>query len=273
MKNNTRIKKFLLMAISVVLVAGISVGLTLAYLTDTTIVKENNFKPAGGITGKVLEPSYTQDVTFQPGDHIHKDPTIDNDTESYPIWTGAKLTFKISVKQQLKSGSDSEYEDVWETVTYSVFQKYAKMTTTAAGTTEAFGTNWASDGADRSGSLFLHYTNSLAANSSAGETNPDNKGHGGTLGTTTTDATNAIFEYVYIEPAIRIEQLESGSYRDTVNPAGPSMSDVYKQFKIKILIDGYGVLNDSGVDTLTSLSAANQTSVINEIKTGLGYAS
>ncbi len=267
MKNNTRIKKFLLMAISVVLVAGISVGLTLAYLTDTTIVKENNFKPAGGITGKVLEPSYTQDVSFQPGDHIHKDPTIDNDTESYPIWTGAKLTFKISVKQ------DNSNQDVWETVSYSVFKKYAKMTTAADGTTEVFGNYWESDGADSSGSLFLHYTKSLAANSSAGETNPDNKGHGGTLGSTTTDATSAIFDYVYIEPAIRIEQLETGSYRDTVNTAGPSVSDVYEQFKIKILIDGYGVLNDSGVDALTSLSAEDQTSVINEIKTGLGYAS
>ena len=51
------------------------------------------------------------------------------------------------------------------------------------------------------------------------------------------------------------------------------MSDVYEQFKIKILIDGYGVLNDSGKTAMDATPSIADQAVINEIQTGLGYAS
>lgn len=258
MKDNKKFTKLLLASLSVVLVIGISVSATLAYLTATTQVKENNFHSASAVTGQVLEPHYTEDVNYQPGDIIHKDPLIDNDTEQFPIFVGAKLSFKINVTG-----------NTWETVSYETFKKYAVMRTDSNKTfTEALNSNWTKLAAATDGNLYVYYKNSIAADTSASETNPDTLGHGGSAGTDTTDATAPIFDYVYINPDIRIQGApESGdiwTVRTTVNPEGPSANDVYEKFNIKIFIDGYGVMNAAGDTNIT-------TAAIDEIKTNLGY--
>lgn len=260
MKDNKKFTKLLLASLSVVLVVGISVSATLAYLTATTKVKENNFRSTSAVQGQVLEPSYLTDVNYQPGDTINKDPLIDNDTKDYPIWVAAKLTFKINV-----TGT------TWETVSYETFKKYAVMRTDSNKTfTEALNTDWTKLAAASDGNLYVYYNNSIAADTSAGESAPDTKGHGGSAGTDTTDATAPIFDYVYINPDIRIQSgLQSGetsTLRTTVNPNGPSNADIYQQFNIKIFIEGYGVMNDTG-----ETSISGKTAVIEELQNGLGY--
>ena len=232
MKDNKKFTKLLLASLSVVLVIGISVSATLAYLTATTQVKENNFHSASDVTGQVLEPSYTTDVNYQPGDIIHKDPLIDNDTEQFPIFVGAKLSFSINV-----TGT------TYTPVSYETFKKYAVMRTDSDKTfTEALNGNWTKLNAASDGNLYVYYNNSIAADTSAGESDPNAKGHGGSAGTDATDATA----------------------RTTVNPDGPSADDVYEKFNIKIFIDGYGVMNAAGAANIT-------TAAIDEIKTNLGY--
>ena len=258
MKDNKKFTKLLLASLSVVLVIGISVSATLAYLTATTQVKENNFHSASDVTGQVLEPSYTTDVNYQPGDIIHKDPLIDNDTEQFPIFVGAKLSFSINV-----TGT------TYTPVSYETFKKYAVMRTDSNKTfTEVLNSNWTKLNAASDGNLYVYYNNSIAADTSAGESDPNAKGHGGSAGTDATDATASIFNYVYINPNIRIQGApESGdtwTVRTTVNPDGPSADDVYEKFNIKIFIDGYGVMNAAGAANIT-------TAAIDEIKTNLGY--
>lgn len=264
MKDNKKFTKLLLATLSVVLVAGISVSATLAYLTATTQIKENNFKSTSAVTGQVLEPSYTTDVNYQPGDTIHKDPLIDNDTEDFPIWVAAKLSFKINVTG-----------DSWETVSYETFKKYAVMRTDDTKTfAEALNSNWTSFGTASDGNLYVYYNSSIAKDSPLGESDPGEKGHGGSAGTGSSldDATAPIFNYVYINPAIRIQSAPESGYthtvRTTVNTAGPSANDAYDKFNIKIFIDGYGVMNDSS-DT----SISGKTAVLNELKEGLGFPS
>ena len=258
MKDNKKFTKLLLASLSVVLVAGISISATLAYLTATTQIKENNFHSASDVTGQVLEPSYTTDVNYQPGDTIHKDPLIDNDTAQFPIFVGAKLRFQINVTG-----------NTWDNVSYAVFSQYAVMRTNETKTfTEALNGNWTKLAPAQDGNLYVYYNSSIAKDTNAGETNPDTLGHGGSAGNDITDATAPIFDYVYINPNIRIQGApESGDtwrVRTTVNPEGPSANDVYEKFNIKIFIDGYGVMNGAGAATIT-------TAAIDEIKTNLGY--
>ena len=118
MKDNIRQgrRKALLMAMAVILVAVVSVSMTLTYLTAMTNEKVNSFTASTtGLTGEVLEPGYntTNSSKVNPGDTYYKDPLIVNTTQDESMWVGAKMSFKLNGKN----------------VSYDTFKHYVSLYT------------------------------------------------------------------------------------------------------------------------------------------------
>lgn len=234
-KKNKGARKVLLVAISAALVAVISVGSTLAYLTARSNTKTNTFTASGNITGEVIEPDAEFDKfdDWAPGEEIAKNPMIDNDTKDYEIWTGAKLSFQIDI--------GSGYKDV----PYSTFVKYVTINGLA-------GSGWSeyTAGVKADGNKYYYYNTALAADGgdSTEKNYGDSTAKGGTTGAATTDNTTAIFTSVTPNPAITIrEKSASETYVTTINANGPQTGDIYQKFLFKITVNGYGVKKESTV--------------------------
>lgn len=268
-KKTSKAKKVLLMATSCVLVAAISVGLTLAYLTAKTNEKDNKFIPSKGIKGEVIEPNYeiAKALNFKPGDVINKDPKVDNDTPEADIWVGAKIQFKISVKQQLKSGSTTEYEDVWEEVDYNTFKQYVAVTdyvgdmttTPTSNTTTGVWKRMTSPSGDKADYFFFDRILLRQPTDDTTESNGSDVTNStalGTTGTSTADNSSDLFTKVTPNAAIRIDPSYEGTFANSVKTTAALSTDVFKQFKFKILITGYGVKDDA---TITKTTAAGET--------------
>lgn len=233
-KKNKGARKVLLVAISVALVAVISVGSTLAYLTARSNTKTNTFTASGNITGEVLEPNADFDKfdDWVPGETIPKNPMIDNDTKEYSIWVGAKLSFQIDIGNG------------YETVPYSTFARYVTLNGLAGDGWTAF------DNAKSDGNLYYYYNSALAAD--GGDSTEKNynssDAKGGSTGNSTADNTNAIFNSVTPDDAITIrEKSDTESYVTTINANGPQTGDIYQKFLFKITVNGYGVKKESTV--------------------------
>lgn len=93
-------KKTLIIAISVLLVAVMSVGATLAYFTAMT-EPVNNVFTLGSVSAELSEDAWTGDHKIMPGDTEPKDPTITLTTGSEPAW--AFITIKITDAAALKT--------------------------------------------------------------------------------------------------------------------------------------------------------------------------
>ncbi len=233
-KKNKGLRKVLLVAISVALVAAVSVSATLAYLTARSNTKTNTFTASGNITGEVIEPNAEFDKfdDWVPGETIVKNPMVDNDTSEYAIWVGAKLSFQIDIG------------DGYESVPYSTFAKYVVVNGLG-------GDGWtAYDNAKNDGNLYYYYNSALAAD--GGDTTEKNYGSsdakGGTTGASTDDSTKAIFDSVTPVSAITIrEKSDSESYVTTINPNGPQEGEIYQKFLFKITVSGYGVKQETTV--------------------------
>lgn len=247
---NRGVRKVLLMAISVALVAAVSVSATLAYLTAKTDPAVNTFTASGGITGEVIEPDteFEKFEHFVPGEEIKKNPMIDNDTLDYDIWVGAKLEFQIDVGKG------------FTTVPYSTFSKYVTLN------------NWLGSGWNKySASVksdnftYLYYNSTIKSEKTATGSGADstethydggNK-QGGTTGTSTQDNTSAIFTSVTPSKDITIRELpteEQGSYA-TINANGPQANEVYQKFNFKIIVTGYGVKAEATVSASEAQTA------------------
>lgn len=217
-KKNKGARKVLLMMISVVLVAAISVSATLAYLTAQTDEKVNSFTPSGGITGEVLEPSFnnSSDYTYNPGNEIAKDPLIQNTTTDASIYVGAKLDFYIKVTG-----------DTYTQVSYDKFAKYVAI---KYGSTTGFNTtNWTDVTSqvknNDNGSKYFVYKTAIGKADTTNPTSANN--YAGA------DSTQPIFTSVTPSANIRIETLpaytgDTRSYTTTIDDAAPSSTKIYQ---------------------------------------------
>lgn len=277
-KKNSRAKKVLLMATSCVLVAGISVGATLAYLTAKTNDKDNKFKASGGIKGEVLEPTWdvSKATNFAPGDEIPKDPKIDNDTSDANVWVGAKIEFFLDV------GNGDEEVD------YATFSKFATLTGWV-------GTDWnelSSTKTNDKASYYFYNKLLLADTNNATDEMDGNNYKTNTLGnhitgSQTTDNTTDLFTKVTPAGGIDINPKYVASNPNTAQgqmipmydnngtmtaktlvtevadlPADADDIDLNKlaftKFNFKIKITGYGIKDDIDV-TGTTGTGANKT--------------
>ena len=97
-----RIQKVILGATSVALVAGVSAGLTLAYLTDTTDEQINIFTNSPTITAKLTETDWDNDTTGTY-DGTNKDKTTGEKTE------GVGTTITNDNNDTNKTGKDATW--------------------------------------------------------------------------------------------------------------------------------------------------------------------
>lgn len=125
------LSKTLLILTAIVLVAAISISVTLAYLTAETEVRNNVFTSAANISGETIEPygeeagepgsNSNVNYTYQPGNTYDKDPLIHNKTLDSDVYVGARLDFYIAVT---KDGNDNP---VYRQVPYDLFTKYVTI--------------------------------------------------------------------------------------------------------------------------------------------------
>lgn len=92
-KHNFR--KGLLAASALVLVAAISVGATLAYLTASSREVTNTFTAGEGINITLTEPYYVAEEYRTPGSTFTKDPQVNNTSEDSPVYVVASLSYYI----------------------------------------------------------------------------------------------------------------------------------------------------------------------------------
>lgn len=97
-------KKNLTIILSVVLVAAIAIGLTLAYLFSRTDPVTNVFTFAENIRGDLEEPNWDSDnaLNLVPGKKVEKDPQITNtSTNAVTEYAAIKLTFQNGKGEKL----------------------------------------------------------------------------------------------------------------------------------------------------------------------------
>ncbi len=88
-------KKKTMIGLSILLVAAIAIGATMAYLNAKTNTAENVFTFADNIRGKLLEPNWEPLTTpLTPGAEVRKDPMIQNTSDNgVDTYVALQLTF------------------------------------------------------------------------------------------------------------------------------------------------------------------------------------
>lgn len=235
-KKNKGARKILLIAISVVLVAAVSVSATLAYLTAATEEKDNEFKASGSISGKVIEPNYDQDKAnnYLPGVPVPKNPMIDNDSANdYEIYVGARLDFYIDL------GNDGTYDQV----SYADFIKFVDITTLPTGTSlpateDGVWYDITPSTGNTTGSKYYFYNKVLAKNDGDSGSN-ENAG---------ADTTAELFTSVTVKKELTLSS--DGDAITQADVTAGTLNKTYNGFKYKIKVTGYGTKNE--VDTTAS---------------------
>ncbi len=115
-------KKNLIIALSLMLIAVISVGATLAYFSAQTNTVTNMFT-LGSISATLTEPDWDPDAEhlLMPGDSYLKDPTINIGATSQPAWVFIKVTITdaaalqaaVSAGNGILDGIAADLADGW----------------------------------------------------------------------------------------------------------------------------------------------------------------
>ena len=280
-KKNKTMRKAMLMVIASVLVAAVSIGATLAYLTAVTEEKDNIFYASGGIDPKWVEPNFDSEVAlvYKPGDDVDKDPIVHNNTDDLGIYVGAKVDFYIAFDG-----------NTYTRVPYELFEEYVTIdwNTTGYDTTNCPGAKWTevtddvteiadtktakntsdlvkSDNSTKyKWSKYYLYDLEIGkkkSNDSAIDDDTYESGFSEAVYTASnTDASAPLFTKVTPDAKIMISTDSDSTTATKLKKSGPVVTDIYKNFDFKIIINGWGV------------SSANTTKAAaqDEIKTHLG---
>lgn len=224
-KKNKSARKVLLVGIAAVLVAAISVGSTLAYLSAITTTATNTFTASGNIKGRVLEPAWTSSVSsdaseYIPGRTYAKDPTVDNETSDAAVYVGAKLVFKVDV------GDGAGFT----TVSYDAFTHFVTLSVNPGTGWTAVASTDAELPADGATNKYYLYTPLLTKDADSGATYTDGA----------TDHTTPLFESVTPSKDINIKS-DGGATISNVTANANLKSLVFKKFEFKILVYAHGV--------------------------------
>lgn len=124
-KNNTKLKTVLKSAAALTVVACVTIGATLALLSDSTEEVTNTFTPGGGIEIDLTEPNWNingEADHFAPGSEIPKDPTVTvPGTSSEDEYVAATVSYYVDLN------GDKEYT-ADEKISYDEFTStYAKI--------------------------------------------------------------------------------------------------------------------------------------------------
>ncbi len=261
-----------------VLVAAVSVSFTLAYLTAQTKVLDNQFTASGGITGEVLEPKFDKEEAnkYLPGKEVSKDPMIQNETTDASVYVGARLDFYIDV-------TDGES---WEQVSYETFNKFvnikydSKEFNTGTGDTQTWTdiTATADSSQDNKSKYFMYnkvlepYDSSKVEDGGIGYTNDDNDNTKPIFTSVTADANITISDE---SVGLKANVTENSAISNITKEGNVFYTDgvkntkcVFKNFKFKIVINGYGVKDDSSLGSeADGKKTAAQALIIAGLKT------
>lgn len=252
-KKNKGARKVLLMCTAAVLVAAISVGVTLAYLTAQTATKTNEFRTLGAIDAELQETNYDGDPTgntaysFTPGQTVPKNPTIDNNSPNdKEIYVGAKVTFYVY------------FDGVKTAVKYSDF---SKLVTVAGLPTEptAVANIPAADSYSQGKWLYIKEDSTTSPYSRYYFYDKLLKKDGAA---SSADVTAALFSSVTVDKDLHI--VTDGKTTTTKMSAAILSNDydniiagTYDGFKYEIVINGYAVTNDHVGDISGTSTTAN----------------
>ncbi len=148
MKKQTMKKTILGLSLAAVL----GLGGTFAYLTATTGEKVNNFTSDNNINGRTEEEFDKQTASdYQPGDLIHKQPTVSIDAGSESAWVGLKVEYIDSKGNALPYDKFSKLATVED---FNVGEGATQWTKSAHGNTEFYIYNTALTGGTKATPLF-----------------------------------------------------------------------------------------------------------------------
>ena len=255
------------MAIATVLVIAVSVSATLAFLTDSTVKRDNVFiGKSNEIKGSIKEPSFnsTKKYYYSPGKTTPKDPMVQNDSLDDAIYTGVKVTFWINA---------SDTADAYVQVPYSVFDDYV---TVKYGSSDGFNTtdwtevsawrNPTAAGYDANAKYFIY--NSTLAKTDGTDAVANEASNGA-------DTTKALFssvkmsEYIHIPENVNSTKKVINALRgnDTatnkiyIDDAGAKLNSTnqydqdFEQCDFKIMITGFGVKADAYANAAAATAA------------------
>lgn len=218
-KHNFR--KGLLAASALVLVAAISVGATLAYLTASSREVTNTFTAGEGINITLTEPDYEGDGDYTPGSTITKNPQVNNTSVGdSPVYVVASLSYYID-NTEVSYATFTNSADDDDVIKYATI--YSDTNATAVG----FNSAWTQIADDDVNKDYFVYGTAVNAPTSVA------KG----------DSTASIFEKVKIS-----EKDKAGTtYKIVVNAyavnADNGTTDVYTELA--------SLVNDKSGDTLS----------------------
>lgn len=224
-----KIRRAVLIGISGILIAAISVATTLAYLSTVTNVKDNVFTASGNIVGRVLEPHWeTNDGHYVPGRRVSKDPTVDNETSDAKCYAGLKLAFFID--------DGSGYQQV-DLATMQKFVDFENLT----------GSGWVAADPNNANDMckYYLYDNLLDVDADTGTT----------LGSTANDHTSAIFTAVIPKKDLNIKTTGTAHIGDLTGST--QLKDITFgrfDFKIKVYAHGAKSANADGSGVTVSKS-------------------
>ena len=139
-KMTNKKKKRLTIILSLVLVAVIVIGATLAWLFSSTDSKENVFTFADNIKGYLDEPSWDPDEALQlvPGKKIDKDPQItNNSTNAVTEYAAIRLTFQDGAGNTLSDADTLKLLNLIDIEWSNNWTLYNGTLTTASGVVTA----------------------------------------------------------------------------------------------------------------------------------------
>ena len=246
------------MAIATVLVIAVSVSATLAFLTDSTVERDNVFKGASNdIQGSIKEPSFnsTKKYYYSPGKETSKDPMVQNDSLDDAIYTGVKVTFWINA---------SDTANAYVQVPYSVFDDY--VTVKYGGSNGFNTTDWtevsawrdpAAAGYDANAKYFIY--NSTLAKTDGTDAVANEASNGA-------DTTKALFSSVKMSEYIHIPENVNSTKKvantlDGITGAGAKLNSAhqydqdFEQCDFKIMITGFGVKADAYANAAAATAA------------------
>lgn len=104
-------KKNLIITVSLLLIAVISVGVTLAFFSAQTETVTNIFT-LGNVSATISEPAWNGDQKMMPGDTDLKDPTITLGATSEPAWVFIKVTVSDAAALQAAVDADDFLQEI-----------------------------------------------------------------------------------------------------------------------------------------------------------------
>lgn len=260
MKNKTKrlLRRGLLMAAACVLMAAVTVGITLSVLTAQTNARFNTFQSEIPIKGMIDEPHFNMDQTnyFSPGETVNKDPLVKNiSSTEVEMWTGVRLSYFLN------PGGLGRVQ-----VNEATFLKFVAIYNTLKETTPAVpGYNsdkWsgmtASDfnqGKENGLCRYFKYSEAIPQNGSTQKIFQSVKPNGSILIPASSELLSGRttkFDDSVEYGGKAYSEMDDDEKRAFLSYVGDHLTDIYyfDRFDFEIAVDGYGVKKNNAVNSI-----------------------